>query len=96
MAMSQKAIPRKPLNLKGPFHQIHWDGHEKLSTQALNIDDGIGLCFYGGRCAWTSQIVWLVLLPNVRDQATIGHAFLDWIIDEGYGKCCLLPDFKLA
>jgi hypothetical protein len=84
MTKTQAAIPRKPLELKGPFHQVHWDGHEKLSWQALKLGDKTGLPIYGGRCAWTGRIVTLRLAPNVRCRRTIGHIFLDFIEAEGY------------
>jgi hypothetical protein len=86
MARTRKAIPRKPLSVLGPFHQIHFDGHEKISAMALDMDEGVGLSIYGGRCAYTSRVVMLTLAPNVRCSKTIGHLYLDWIISEGFGK----------
>lgn len=90
MARTRPTIPRKRLELISPFHQVHWDGHEKISWMALNIGDGIGLSIYGGRCAWSSKVVLLTLAPNVRCSKTIGHIFLDWIEAENYSKT-LLP-----
>lgn len=82
MRSTGRKIPRKPLDLLGPLHQVHWDGHEKMGWQALRFGDKTGLNVYGGRCAWTSRIVKLVLVPNARCSRTIGHLYLDWV-EEG-------------
>jgi len=68
----------------GPLHQLHFDGHEKLSDQALKIGKGISLSFYGGCCAWSSWVMILVLALNVRCEKTIGHIYLDYIIQADY------------
>jgi hypothetical protein len=84
MRATGRKVHRKRLDLLGPFHQIHWDGHEKMSWQALQFGDKTGLNIYGGRCGWSSQIVKLVVVPDVRCSKTIGHLFLDWIEEEDY------------
>lgn len=84
MKATGRKIHRKQLDLLGPFHQIHWDGHEKMSWQALQLGDKTGLSIYAGRCGWSSRIVKLVVVPNVRCSKTIGHLFLDWIEEEDY------------
>jgi hypothetical protein len=71
--------------IRGPLHQVHWGGHEKLSSQELQIGDGIGFGLYGGRCAWTGRAVWLALVPDVHCPRTLGHIYLDCIEAEGYG-----------
>jgi hypothetical protein len=91
MARTGAKIRRTPLNLKGPFHQVHFDGHEKMNWQALDFGDDTGLSIYGGRCAWTGRIVVLQLTPNVRCQRTIAHIFLDFIENEDCGSYVPLP-----
>jgi hypothetical protein len=50
----------------------------------MQLGDKTGLSIYGGRCAWSSRIVKLVVVPNVRCSKTVGHLFLDWIKQEDY------------
>ena len=85
MESTRARVPRKALQLMGPLHQLHLDGHEKLSEQALRIGKGISLSFYGARCAWSSRVMVLVLAPNVRCNKTIGHIYLNYIEQAGYG-----------
>src|SRR5271156_2764532 len=44
---SKGAIDRVPLDCLGPWHQLHWDGHEKMGSQALDMG-GVGLPIYAG------------------------------------------------
>ncbi|TRM66661.1 hypothetical protein BD626DRAFT_545803 [Schizophyllum amplum] len=59
--------------------EVHFDGHEKLSFQALSLGDGIGVPIYGGREQLSGRIGVLKAVPNDRNNVVIGHCFLDHI-----------------
>jgi hypothetical protein len=40
---------------------------------------GVGLNIYGIKDQWSSYILWLVVVPNNRLAATIGHVYLDCV-----------------
>ena len=67
--------------------QLHWDGHEKMGSQALDMG-GVGLPIYAGKDQFSSFVPIMRVIPNVRLGNTIGHFFLDVI--EEYG-CIYLP-----
>ncbi|KAI1785490.1 hypothetical protein LXA43DRAFT_1100273 [Ganoderma leucocontextum] len=71
------AIPRVPLDCIGPMHQVHVDGHEKLSSQALRLGT-VSLPIYGYRDLWGGFVLVLVVLPNVRLASTCAHLHLDF------------------
>ena len=75
-------IPRVPLDCIGPMHQIHVDGHEKLSSQALRLGT-VTLPIYGYRDLWGGLVFRLVVLPNVRLASTCAHLFLDFVEEHG-------------
>jgi hypothetical protein len=75
-----RKIKRKPLFAVGPFHKFHWDGHEKLGGQALEMGP-IGLPIYGGKDEWSGYLIKLVVMPNVRLARAIAHVKLD-VIEE--------------
>ncbi|KAF8532661.1 hypothetical protein JB92DRAFT_3080677 [Gautieria morchelliformis] len=74
-------IQRGRLTTLGPFHEIAGDGHAKLAAQALQMG-GVGLPIYGLKDKYSSAIQWLVVLPNERLAAAIGHLYLDFV--EGF------------
>lgn len=80
MVGSKDGIVRVPLDCLGPWHQIHWDGHEKISSQALNMG-GVGLPVYAGKDQFSSFVPIMWVVPNVRLGDTIGHLFLDIVED---------------
>jgi hypothetical protein len=79
---SKGAIDRVPLDCLGPWHQLHLDGHEKLGAQALEMG-GLGLPIYAAKDQFSSFLLIMRVLPNVRLGNTIGHFYLDWV--EEYG-----------
>ena len=79
---ARQAIPRVPLDCIGPMHQVHIDGHEKLSSQALRLGT-VTLPIYGYRDLWGGLIFTLVVLPNVRFTSTCAHLYLDFVEDRG-------------
>ena len=81
------AIPRTSLNCIGPMHQVHVDGHEKLSSQALRLGT-VTLPIYGYRDLWGGFVFRLVVLPNVRLASTCAHLYLDFV--EEWGGTLLL------
>jgi hypothetical protein len=85
---SKGAIDRVPLDCLGPWHQIHWDGHEKMGSQALDMGS-VGLPIYAGKDQFSSFVPVMRVIPNVRLGNTIGHFFLDAI--EESGGCTYLP-----
>ena len=86
---SKDGIDRVPLDCLGPWHQLHWDGHEKLGVQALDMG-GLALPIYAGKDQFSSFVPVMRVIPNVRLANTIGHFFLDVV--EEYG--CEYPQFK--
>jgi hypothetical protein len=75
---SKDAINRVPLDCLGPWHQLHWDGHEKLGAQALDMG-GLALPIYAGKDQFSSFVPFMRVVPNVRLGKTIGHLFLDFV-----------------
>ena len=78
-------LHRCPLTAIGPFHQISSDGHEKLSHQALQMGD-VGLPIYAYKDKWSDTLLKIIVVPNCRSAATIGHLYLD-LVEEIGGKC---------
>ena len=76
------AIPRSPLNCVGPMHQVHVDGHEKLSSQALRLGT-VTLPIYAYRDLWGGLVFLLVVLPNVHLASTCAHLYLDFVESHG-------------
>lgn len=75
---SKGVIDRVPLDCLGPWHQLHWDGHEKLGDQALDMG-GVGLPIYAGKDQFSSFVPVMRVIPNSRLEHTIGHFFLDFV-----------------
>jgi hypothetical protein len=78
-----------PLDCLGPWHQLHWDGHEKLGTQALDMG-GLTLPIYAGKDQFSSFVPVMWVIPNVCLRWTIGYFFLDVV--EEYG--CVYYQFQ--
>ncbi|KAJ7362802.1 hypothetical protein DFH08DRAFT_799823 [Mycena albidolilacea] len=74
---------RVPLWAMGPWHQEHFDGHEKLSEQGLDIGAGIHLPIYGSKDQFCSFAHALLLMPNVRKGNAIAHFYLDLVKARG-------------
>ncbi|KAH6880209.1 hypothetical protein BKA70DRAFT_1126820 [Coprinopsis sp. MPI-PUGE-AT-0042] len=79
---NKKVLERVPLVAIGPFHEISGDGHEKLNAQALQMGD-LTLPVYAWRDKWSGFVLKIIVLPDTRKAAVIGHAYLDLI--EEYG-----------
>lgn len=75
-------VVRVPLLSFGPLHEVSGDGHEKLNAQALQMGD-IALPIYAYRDKWSGFILKIILLPDVRTAASIGHLYLDLIQEYG-------------
>ncbi|KAL1942641.1 hypothetical protein VTO73DRAFT_4881 [Trametes versicolor] len=71
-------IIRKVLTAKGVWHEISVDGHEKLGPVALEMG-GVGFHIYGMREKWSGRVLWLVVVPNSRVSAVVGHIYLDCV-----------------
>jgi hypothetical protein len=79
---SKGAIDRIPLNCLGPWHQIHCDGHEKLNSQALEMGT-VTLPIYAFKDQFSTFVLTMQVLPNIRRVETIGHLYLDLAKDYG-------------
>ena len=64
------------------MHQVHVDGHEKLSSQALRLGT-VTLPIYAYRDLWGGFVFVLVVLPNVRLASTCAHLYLDFVEERG-------------
>jgi hypothetical protein len=82
MVGSKTGIARIPLDCLGPWHQLHWDGHEKIGSQALDMG-GVGLPVYAGKDQYSSFVPVMWVIPNTRLGNTIGHLFLDVVEEFG-------------
>ncbi|KAJ7691253.1 hypothetical protein B0H14DRAFT_3175656 [Mycena olivaceomarginata] len=63
---------RGQLKAVGPMEEVHCDGHEKL----------VGIPIYGFH-DHTGKILQLTVIPNDRDEDTIGHVYLDFVESTG-------------
>lgn len=79
----------------GPYHEISADGHEKLNSQALQMGD-ISLCMYLYRDKWSGAILKLVVLPNSRTAAALGHVFLDLVEELGGDFFAQISTFSIS
>jgi len=69
---SKGAIDHIPLDCLGTWHQLHWDSHEKLGTQALDMGD-VALPIYAGKDQISSFVPVMHVIPNDRIAKTIGN-----------------------
>ncbi|KIL60347.1 hypothetical protein M378DRAFT_110253 [Amanita muscaria Koide BX008] len=88
---SKGAIDRIPLNCLGPWHQIHCDGHEKLNSQALEMGI-VTLPIYAFKDQFSTFVLTMQVLPNIRRVETIGHLYLDLAKDYGRIPLQLIMD----
>ncbi|KIK56381.1 hypothetical protein GYMLUDRAFT_1016107 [Collybiopsis luxurians FD-317 M1] len=77
--------------LVGPYHELHADGHEKLSASGLRMGD-IGFSLYGYKDKWTCGIPFLRVMPESCSAASGGHLFLDFVEQVGYIPLQLTTD----
>lgn len=75
----QPDIARRPLSCLGPWHQLHVDGHEKLSKQALRIGDDVTLPIYTMKDQFSSLSMILITAPNIRLAESCAHIYLDFV-----------------
>ncbi|KAF4589018.1 hypothetical protein EYR40_010574 [Pleurotus pulmonarius] len=75
---SRQGILRVPLSSLGPMHQVHCDGHEKLNSQALGMGT-VTLPIYGFKDQFSSFVLALKVLPDVRNVETVCHLYLDMV-----------------
>ncbi|KAJ7861059.1 hypothetical protein B0H13DRAFT_2355290 [Mycena leptocephala] len=68
---------RGQLKAVGPMEEVHCDGHEKLGSKALRMGP-VGIPIYGFR-DHTGMVLYLTVVPNDRNEETIGHVYLDFI-----------------
>ncbi|KAJ7599776.1 hypothetical protein C8J56DRAFT_999559 [Mycena floridula] len=78
----KSTIPHVGLTAIGPFHEISADGHEKLGALALKMGD-IGLPIYGYKDKWSDVLVKLIVVPDCRTAAAVGHIYLDFVEEVG-------------
>lgn len=81
---SAKRASRRKGHLKGSgvFQEIHCDGHEKLSSKALQLGS-VGIEIYGMKCHSSGLVIFEQVVPNSRCEITIAHCYLDMV--EEYG-----------
>lgn len=60
------------------MHQVHVDGHEKTSAQALRMGS-VSLPVYALKDQWGAYVHLLITVPNVRLATTCGHIYLDFV-----------------
>ncbi|KAJ6611237.1 hypothetical protein B0H10DRAFT_1809969 [Mycena sp. CBHHK59/15] len=75
-------IPRKNLRALGVFQELHFDGHEKLSSAALQMGP-VGLAIYGSRDQASGVACSLSCVPDARHSVIVGHLYLDLVLECG-------------
>ncbi|KAJ7832305.1 hypothetical protein B0H13DRAFT_2256526 [Mycena leptocephala] len=75
-------IIRKNLTAQGVFQELHWDGHEKLSSATLTMGP-VGIAIYGSRDKASTIVPCLVAVPDARHSAVVGHKYLDCVEEFG-------------
>ncbi|KAJ6538057.1 hypothetical protein B0H19DRAFT_1217911 [Mycena capillaripes] len=79
---NKERIIRKNLTAQGVFQELHWDGHEKLSSAALKMGP-VGIAIYGSRDKASTIVPYLVAVPDARHSAVVGHIYLDCVEEFG-------------
>lgn len=80
MPGGQSKVPnRTPLVSPGPGESEHYDRHENLGNQALNLGPDIGLPISGCKDKYSGFIRAMTVLPNVRKELVTAHWYLDLI-----------------
>ncbi|KAI0739704.1 hypothetical protein C8Q80DRAFT_198952 [Daedaleopsis nitida] len=77
--------PRGVLTSRGINHEGSADGHEKFSSQALQMGP-VGFGIYAFRDKASGRVLHGVVVPNARKATTIGHVYLD-MASLRRGKC---------
>ncbi|KAJ7756005.1 hypothetical protein B0H14DRAFT_3512281 [Mycena olivaceomarginata] len=72
---------RGQLKALGIMEEVHCDGHEKLGAKALKMGQ-VGIPIYGFR-DHTGIFHYLTVIPNDREEMTIGHTYLDFVAERG-------------
>ncbi|RDX40327.1 hypothetical protein OH76DRAFT_1490373 [Lentinus brumalis] len=88
----QPDIARRPLSCLGPWHQLHVDGHEKLSKQALRIGDDVTLPIYTMKDQFSSLSMILITAPNIRLAESCAHIYLDFVEEHQCVPITLVSD----
>jgi hypothetical protein len=57
---------------------VHSDGHEKIGNQALDMG-GVSLPIYAYKDQFSTFVLSMRVLPDVRLKNTIGHYYLDLV-----------------
>ncbi|KAJ6474307.1 hypothetical protein C8R45DRAFT_935705 [Mycena sanguinolenta] len=87
---NKEKIIRKNLTAQGVFQEVHFDGHEKLSSAALRM--GPGIAVYGARDKDSSVAASLVAVPDARQSVIVGHLYLDFVQEFGAGPVQVTVD----
>jgi hypothetical protein len=74
----KRIIPRSALQAAGTWQEVHCNGHEKLGTQALQLG-GVSLPIYGFKDQFSSELMYLVVLPNDCLVIAVAHVYLDFV-----------------
>lgn len=82
VGMKKPKIIRVPLELAGPGESEHTDRHEKIGADALKMGS-VGLPYYGAKDKYTAFSRKMTVLPDVRDDITIAHWYLDLVEENG-------------
>ncbi|KAJ7868284.1 hypothetical protein B0H13DRAFT_2558781 [Mycena leptocephala] len=75
-------IPRKNLTGQGVFQELHFDGHEKLSSAALKMGQ-VGISIYSSRDHASGVACNLRAVPDARHAVVIRHVYLDLVLEFG-------------
>ncbi|KAJ7478048.1 hypothetical protein B0H11DRAFT_1726137 [Mycena galericulata] len=75
-------IHRKNLTAQGVFQEVHCDGHEKLSSAALQMGP-VGIAIYAFRDKGSGVACDLRAVPDARHAVVVGHLYLDLILEFG-------------
>jgi hypothetical protein len=87
-------IPRKNLTSQGVFQELHFDGHEKLSSAALKMGQ-VGISIYGSRDHVSGVACNLRAVPDARHAVVIGHVYLDLVLEFGGESFIFLHPLRL-
>ena len=88
LAMRRRSYARKNLTVQGVFQEVHFDGHEKLTSAALRMGP-VGIAVYGARDKGSSVTATPVAVPDARQSVIVGHLYLDFVQEFG-GKYMII------
>lgn len=75
-------IHRGVLQSKGLHHEYSADGHEKLSSMALQMGP-VGMGIYAFREKLSGRPMHMVVVPNARLSAAVAHIYVDMVSKNG-------------